>query len=198
MSLPFPAKWDKWLILAAGLVLAYIGLKVHDHNVRVAERIELQVDSLNHAVDSLNRSRNYLQVVNAKLQDTVVHLTHRATALTLVAKAAVSRADSLSQALSRQLPDSLRPALGELDSSYHAALAAKDSVISVYVAAAQLKDQQISNLTWIVRQDSSVIAGLRTQRDIFAHKANPGLLKRAASSLPFVAVALISEHLAHR
>lgn len=198
MSLPFPVKWEKWLILAAGLVLAYIGLKVHDHNVRVAERIELQVDSLNHAVDSLNRARTSLLGQNAKLQNTVVHLTHRATALTLVAQAAVSRADSLSQTLARQLPDSLRPVLGELDSTYHVALAAKDSVISVYVAAAKLKDQQISNLTWIVGQDSLTIAGLRTQRDIFAHKANPGLLKRAASSLPFVAVSIILEHVAHR
>lgn len=179
------------LATAAAIVLvAGVWLHFHDNAVRKDALATVAVDSLNTAMDSLRRRTLTLTLVDSTRAESIAVLNTQVRRSSQTAHAATARADSLSDLLSSAVPDTLRPIVAALDSTYHVALAQKDSVISAYQAQVVLMGQQIADRDSLIHQYQAQLDAAIAQRNGFRAEAHPGFFTRAEQAAPFVAGAL--------
>lgn len=188
------SKWTIRLLLGASLVLAlWVGLRIHDQNVRERARQEFLVDSLNRELGALQIRQALLEEHDRQSVDSISRLNVRIARLQQAGAVASHQADSLGNVLFSQLPDSLKPLFVTMDSTYKVALVQKDSTIQAFAAIIDVQHNQLNERDSLIVIYQRNLAGAIQQRDAFFKDAHPSLLKRAWQAVPFVAAAVIAD-----
>lgn len=190
MSLTLP-KWVQPSLVVLALLGGYVWLKFHDARIRRETVQTLQVDSLNRVIDSSRVLNQRLLEENRHASDSIVVLSKKVGTLAQTARVLRTQADSLSEVLGSQLPDSLLPAFAQVTQKYREVIATKDSIISVYAATVSLQATQLRNDSTIISGYQSQLQKAIEQRDAFHSQATPGLVKQAVRILPWVAGAYV-------
>ena len=188
------AKWTTRILLGASLILAlWVGLQIHDKNVRERARQEFLVDSLNRELGALQSRQALLEEHDRQSVDSISRLNARIARLQQAGALASHQADSLGNVLLSQLPDSLKPLFATMDSTYKVALVQQDSTIQSFAAIIAVQQDQLNERDSLIVLYQRNLAGAIQQRDAFFKDAHPSLLKRAWQAVPFVAVAIVAD-----
>ena len=185
--------WVKVALVVAALVLGNIWLSCHDSHVRSDTIHATQADSLDHANADLQHQIALVAHRDRARADSITTYKKKAAVAHQVAQQASNNGDALLTVAVTMIPDTVvKRMIAQADSSFHAALAAKDQEVSFWRAQAAIWQQSSADKDSVIDRVNRALADAIQQRDLYRSQAHPNLLKQAADKLPWIAGAYLA------
>lgn len=187
--------WVKVALVVAALVLGNVWLSCHDARVRTDTIHATQADSLDHANADLQHQIALVSYHDRARADSLTTYKKQAAVAHRVAQQNADSGDTLLTLAVTMVPDTaVKRMIATADSSFHAALAAKDQEVSFWRAQAALWQHSSDEKDTVIARVNRALADAIQQRNLYRSQGHPGLIKQVADKLPWVAVSFLAGH----